>query len=401
MPLTDTTIRNAKPGPKPRRLADGGGLTLSIRPNGTKAWRLRYRFRGKEQQLSLGIYPDVTLLQARQLRDEYRHLLATDVNPSDTRKAGRAVPVDRTADSFEAVAREWYESKVPNWVPGHASMVLMRLEKYVFPTLGARPIADVSAQDIHAMLKPIEKAEKYETASRVLTVCHQVCDYALFSERITRNPAAPVKHLLTKPTPTHFAAMIDPKEIGKLLRMLAAYEGSPVVKAALRLAPLAFVRPSELRQAKWDDIDLDAAEPQWQYLVTNTHTPHIVPLATQAVDILRALQPLTGQQTDDQPYVFPGQRNNGRPMSDNTLAVAMRTIGIPKEEMSVHGFRAMARTCLDERLHFPPHLIEHQLAHRVPGLGTAYNRTQHIAERRDMMQKWADYLDTLRTWTTS
>ena len=401
MPLTDTTIRNAKPGPKPRRLADGGGLTLSIRPNGTKAWRLRYRFHGKEQQLSLGLYPDVGLKRARRLRDEYRQLIANGVNPSDQRKATLAGTVDDTSASFETVSREWYDSKVPNWVPGHASMVLMRLEKYVFPTLGARPIADISAQDIHAMLKPIQDQKKYETASRVLMVVRQVCDYALFSERITRNPAAPVKQLLTEATPTHFKAVTDPKAVAKLLRMVHAYEGSPIITSALRLAPLVFVRPGELRKAIWDDIDIDAAEPQWQYLVTKTHTPHIVPLATQAVDILRALQPLTGQQTDDQPYVFPGQRNNGRPMSENTLAVAMRTIGIPKEEMSVHGFRAMARTCLDERLHFPPHLIEHQLAHRVPGLGTAYNRTQHIAERRDMMQKWADYLDALRTWTTS
>ena len=398
MSLTDTTIRNAKPGPKPRRLADGGGLTLSIRPNGTKAWRLRYRFRGKEQQLSLGIYPDVSLQQARRRRDEARQLLATDVNPSDTRKAGRAVPVDRTADSFEAVAREWYASKAPTWVPGHASMVLMRLERYVFPTLGTRSMTDIGPQDIHALLKPIEKAEKYETASRVLNVCHQVCDYALFSERITRNPAAPVKHLLIKPTPTHFAAVTDPKAVGKLLRMLDAYEGSPVVMAALNLAPLWFVRPGELRRARWDDIDLDGSEPQWQYLVTKTNKDHVVPLATQAVDILRALHPHTGHQS----WVFPGERNNGRAMSENTLAVAMRIIGVAKEEMSVHGFRAMARTCLDEQLGFPPHLIEHQLAHQVRDpLGRAYNRTTHLPERKNMMQKWADYLDELRVETTA
>ena len=396
MPLTDTTIRNAKPGPKPRRLADGGGLTLSIRPNGTKAWRLRYRFRGKEQQLSLGIYPDVTLQQARQLRDEYRHLLATDVNPSDTRKAGRAVPVDRTADSFEVVAREWYDSKLPNWEPGTSSMVLMRLERYVFPKLGARLIADVGAQDIHAMLKPIQDQEKYETASRVLTVCHQVCDYAMFSERITRNPAAPVKHLLTKPTPTHFAAITDPKDIGPFLRKLHGYEGSPVVMSALRLAPLVFARPGELRTARWDYISLDA-EPEWKYRVTKTQTDHIVPLATQAVAILRALHPHTGHQE----YVFPGPRN-GRPMSENALAAAMRTMDIPKDTMSVHGFRAMARTCLDEQLGVAPYLIEHQLAHTVRDpLGRAYNRTTHLPERRDMMQAWADYLDELRTETTS
>jgi integrase len=389
MPLTDTTIRNAKPGPKPRRLADGGGLTLSIRPNGTKAWRLRYRFRGKEQQLSLGIYPDVTLLLARQLRDEYRQLLAHGVNPSDQRKATLAGTVDDTSASFESLAREWYESKVPNWVPGHASMVLMRLEKYVFPTLGARPIADISAQDIHAMLKPIQDQKKYETASRVLMVVRQVCDYALFSERITRNPAAPVKQLLTKHTPKHFAAVTDPKAVAKLLRMLHAYEGSPAVMAAMNLAPLWFVRPGELRRARWDDIDLDGPEPQWKYFVTKTHTPHIVPLATQAVAILRALHPHTRHQE----YIFPGERSNQRPMSENTLAVAMRTGGVAQGTHTIHGWRATARTLLDEELHFPPHLIEYQLAHAMKDpLGRSYNRTTHIAERKKLMQVWADLL---------
>ena len=395
MPLTDTALRTAKPGLKPRSISDSGGLSVLIQPNGAKWWRFRYRFGGKPHHLSLGVYPRVSLKEARRRRDEHRQLVANGVNPSDQRKATHAPSMDNTADTFESVARAWYDSKLPNWEPGTSRMVLMRLENYVFPKLGTRSIADVSAQDIHAMLKPIQEQEKYETASRVLTVCHQVCDYAMFSERITRNPAAPVKHLLTKPTPTHFAAMIDPKDIGKLLRMLAAYEGSPAVMAALHLAPLWFVRPGELRHAKWADIDLDAAE--WRFRVSKTKTDLIVPLSEQAVAILRDLHPQTGHQS----WVFPGTRHNGRPMSENTLAVAMRTIGIPKEEMSVHGFRAMARTCLDERLHFPPHLIEHQLAHRVPGLETAYNRTQHLAARRRMMQRWADYLDELRSETTA
>ena len=279
-------------------------------------------------------------------------------------------------------------------------MVLMRLERYVFPTLGARPIADIGPQDIHAMLKPIQDQKKYETASRVLMMVRQVCDYAMFSERITRNPAAPVKQLLTKPSPKHFAAVTDPKAVGKLLRMLHAYEGSPVVKAALGLAPLVFTRPSELRQAKWDDVNLDTCE--WGFLVTKTHTPLLVPLSEQAVAILRALQPLTGQQTDEQPWVFPGTRNNGRPMSENTLAVAMRTIGVAQGTHTIHGWRATARTLLDEELHFPPHLIEHQLAHQVRDpLGRSYNRTTHLPERKKMMQAWASYLDRLRSETTA
>jgi integrase len=311
----------------------------------------------------------------------------------------KATQVDDTVDTFETVAREWYDSKAPSWVPSHSSMVLMRLEKYAFPALGARSLADIVPKDIHALLKPIEKEKKHETAKRVLTVIHQVCDYAMFSERISRNPAAQVKQLLTQPKPDHFAAVTRPEAVGKLLRMLDAYEGSPVVMAALRLAPLVFTRPGELRQAKWDEIDLDAAE--WSFLVTKTHTPHIVPLSEQAVAILRALQPLTGQQTDEQPYVFPGTRDNGRPMSENTLNVAMRTIGVEKGMHTTHGWRATARTLLDEQLGFPPHLIEHQLAHQVRDpLGRSYNRTTHLPERKKMMQRWADYLDALRAKTT-
>ena len=394
MPLTDTTIRNAKPGPKPRRLADGGGLTLSIRPNGTKAWRLRYRFGGKEQQLSLGIYPSCSLKQARQLRDEYRQLIADGVNPSAARKAKYAASMDNTADTFETVAREFYESRRPSWVPTHSSMVLMRLETYVFPKLGTQSIADVGAQDILAALRPIQDEGKHETASRVLMVVRQVCRHGVATGRITQDPSASVRPALTPVTVTHFAAITDPKKIGPFLRKLHGYEGSPVVMSALRLAPLVFARPGELRKARWDDISLDA-EPAWKYRVTKTQTDHIVPLATQAVAILRALHPHTGHQE----YVFPGPRN-GRPMSENALAAAMRTMDIPKEIMSVHGFRAMARTCLDEQLHFPPHLVEHQLGHAVRDpLGRAYNRTTHLPERRRMMQKWAGYLDELRSET--
>ena len=398
MPLTDTTIRNAKPAAKPRRLADGGGLTLSIRPNGTKAWRLRYRFHGKEQQLSLGIYPDVSLQEARRRRDEARQLLARGVNPSAARKAGHAASMGNTADDFKSVALEWYNSKLPNWEQSTSSMILMRLEKYIFPKLGARSIADIKAQDIMAMLQPIQDEKKYETTARVLVVCRQVCDYALFSERITRNPAVSVKQLLTKPKPTHFAATTDPKDVGKLLRMLHAYEGSSVVKAALHLAPLWFARPGELRRAKWADMKVDASEPQWEYRVTKTNQDHIVPLSEQAAAILGALRPITGHQE----LVFLGERNNGRPISENTLAVAMRTIGIAQGTHTIHGWRATARTLLDEQLHFPPHLIEHQLSHQVRDpLGRAYNRTTHLPERREMMQRWADYLGALRTKSTA
>ena len=393
MPLTDTAVRNAKLKEKPYKLGDSGGLYVIVRPNGSKLWRYKYRLGGKANSRGLGKYPDVSLKEARRRRDECRQDVANGVNPMGRWKATQA---DDTADTFETVAREWYESKVPNWVPSHASMVLMRLERYVFPAFGKQPIATVSAPDLVEMLKPIQQQEKYETASRVLRVCQQVLNFARATGRRTDNPADAVRPALTKPTPKHFAAETDPKEIGKLLRMLGAYEGSPAVMAALKLAPLWFVRPGELRHAKWADIDLDAAE--WRFRVSKTQSDLIVPLSEQAVAILRDLHPQTGHQS----WVFPGARNNGRPMSENTLAVAMRTIGIPKDTMSVHGFRAMARTCLDEQLGVAPHLVEHQLAHTVKDpLGRAYNRTTHLQDRRRMMQTWADYLDDLRSETTS
>ena len=397
MPLTDTALRHAKPVLKPRSISDSGGLSVLIQPNGAKWWRFRHRFGGKPHHLSLGVYPDVGLKEARRRRDECRQLLANGVNPSDQRKATHAVTVDDTADSFETVAREFYKTRLPSWSEGHSSTVLMRLESYVFQKLGTQSITAVSAQDILAMLKPIQEREKHETASRVLTVCQQVCRHAIATGRITHDPSASVRPALTQAPPRrHFAAITNPQEIGPLLRILDGYEGTPVVMSALRLAPLVFVRPGELRTAKWADIDLDAAEPQWQYLVTKTQTPHIVPLATQAVAILRALHPLTGHQT----HVFPGARNNGRPMSENAVLAALRTMEIPADKMTGHGFRAMAYTALEEQLGFPQHLIDHQLAHVVKNpLGRAYNRTTHLPERRRMMQKWADYLDTLRSGT--
>ena len=396
MPLTDTTIRNAKPGPKPRRLADGRGLTLSIQPNSTKAWRLRYRFRGKEQQLSLGIYPDVSLQDARRRRDEARQLLARGVNPSTARKATQSGTAHGTADTFETVAREWYASKLPNWKPRTRRMNLMRLERHIFPKIGTQSITDISVPDLLAMLQPLQEREQPVTAHRVLTLCQQVFGYAIATGRITHNIAATVRPALTKSTPTPFAAVTNPRELGPLLRKLHAYDGSPAVMGALKLMALVFVRPGELRQARWADIDLDAAE--WRFRVSKTQTDLIVPLATQAVDILRALWTQTGHQS----WVFPGARNNERAMSENTLAVAMRTMDIPKEQMSVHGCRAVARTCLDEQLGFPPHLIEHQLGHAVHDpLGRSYNRTTHLPQRRDMMQRWADYLDELRSETTT
>ena len=398
MALTDTAVRNAKPKEKPYKLGDSGGLYVIVRPNRAKWWRLKFRFGGKEKLLSFGVYPEVSLQEARRRRDEARELLANGVNPSHHRKVEHAVTGDGSPDeTFETVAGEWFPKQLPGWSEGHACTVRYRLSKFVYPALGKRSMKSVTAQDLLALLKPVEEAEKYETARRVLSVCQQVCVYAIATGRIAHNPAASVTPALTQAPPsTHFAAVTDPKEIGPLLRMLNSYKGSLVVTSALRLAPLVFTRPGELRHARWADIDLDAAE--WRFLVSKTKTDLIVPLSEQAVAIFRDLHPHTGHQS----WVFPGARNNGRPMSENAVLAAMRALGIPKDKATGHGWRATARTALQEQLDFPVHVIEMQLAHSVRDpLGRSYNRTEFLPERKKMMQRWANYLDELRGETTA
>ena len=398
MALTDTTVRNAKPKEKPYKLGDSGGLYVIVRPNRAKWWRLKFRFGGKEKLLSFGVYPEVSLQEARRRRDEARELLANGVNPIHHRKVEHAVTGDGSPDeTFETVAGEWFPKQLPGWSEGHACTVRYRLSKFVYPAIGKRSMKSVTAQDLLALLKPVEEAEKYETARRVLSVCQQVCVYAIATGRIAHNPAASVTSALTQAPPsTHFAAVTDPKEIGPLLRMLNSYKGSLVVTSALRLAPLVFTRPGELRHARWADIDLDAAE--WRFLVSKTKTDLIVPLSEQAVAIFRDLHPHTGHQS----WVFPGARNNGRPMSENAVLAAMRALGIPKDKATGHGWRATARTALQEQLDFPVHVIEMQLAHSVRDpLGRSYNRTEFLPERKKMMQRWANYLDELRGETTA
>ncbi len=391
MSLTDTAIRNAKPGDKPIRLFDGGGLYLEVSPTGGKWWRFKYRFGGKEKRLSLGVYPDVNLKAARKRRDEARKLLADGIDPGDTRKALKSARVDRAANSFEVVAREWFAKYYPIWAANHGERITRRFERDIFPWIGGRPIAEVSAPELLAVVQRIEKRGALETAHRALGNCGQVFRYAVATGRAERDPSGDLRGALTPAKGEHFAAITEPKRVAELLREIDGYQGTLTVQCAMKLAPLVFVRPGELRKAEWADVDLDAAE--WRYTVTKTDTPHIVPLASQAVAILRELRALTGTGR----FVFPGARSNGRPMSDNAILAAMRRTGIAKDEMSGHGFRAMARTILDEVLGVRPDYIEHQLAHAVrdPN-GRAYNRTAHLPERRKMMQQWADYLDNLK-----
>lgn len=401
MPLTDTAIRNAKPGispsgnatTKPYKMGDVGGLYLEVAPSGGKWWRFKYRFEGKEKRVSLGVYPDVSLKDARQRRDDARKLVAAGVDPGENRKAQKLARADQAANSFEVVAREWFGKYEPNWTKGHSSKIIARLERDVFPWIGARPIAELKAPELLACLRRVEDRGALETAHRALQNCGQVMRYAIATGRAERDIATDLRGALPPVKPTHHASITDPKKIAELLRAIDAYEGTFITKCALRLAPLFFVRPGELRNAEWKEFDLEQAEWNIPAERMKMREPHLVPLCAQAVAILTELHALTGSSR----YVFPGARTNGRPMSDNAILAALRRMGYAKDEMSGHGFRAMARTILDEVLGVRPDYIEHQLAHAVrdPN-GRAYNRTAHLEARRNMMQQWADYLDKIK-----
>ncbi len=369
-------------------------MYLEISPAGGKYWRLKYRFANKEKRLALGVYPEVSAKQAREWRDNARRLLANGVDPSIDRKIQKAAVVERAANSFEVVAREWFARQSPGWAVSHSSKIMGRLEKDVFPWLGDRPIADIKAPEVLTVLRRVEERGALDTAHRVHQNCGQVFRYAVATGRADRDVSADLRGALPAARHTHFAAVTDPSEVAGLLRALDAFRGTFVVQCALRLAPLLFVRPGELRTAEWSQFDLDKA--QWRYTVSKTRREHLVPLATQAVSILRDLHALTGSQK----YVFPG-RDIKKPMSGAAINAALRRLGFDtKTEITGHGFRAMARTILHERLRFQSEVIEHQLAHKVPdALGTAYNRTKFIDDRIAMMQQWADYLDKLKAAT--
>ncbi|MEA9656611.1 integrase arm-type DNA-binding domain-containing protein [Xanthomonas campestris pv. raphani] len=394
MPLSDTAIRKAKPAGKPLKLADGGGLYLLLKPDGARWWRWDYRrpVTGKRNTLSLGTYPDTGLADARERQAHARKLLAAGIDPGEQRKAEKAATQERTANTFAAVAAELLTQRAKKLAAGSVLRERRLLESNLAPYIGERPIASVSAPELLAALRKVEARGAVETAHRARMLASLVFRYAIATGRAKRNPAADLLGALSQPQGTHFASLTEPADVAPLLRALHGYQGTPVVNAALKLAPLFFVRPGELRRARWADIDLDAAE--WRYTASKTGTPHIVPLATQAVEILRELHPLTGRGE----YVFPGMRGRDRAMSENTVNAAMRRMGFDGDTMTGHGFRAMARTILDEVLGYRPDYIEHQLAHAVRDpKGRAYNRTAHLPERRKMMQGWADYLDSLRT----
>lgn len=393
MALTDPAIRNAKPSHKPVRLFDAGGLYIEISPSGGKWWRLKYRFNGKEKRLSLGVYPQVGLKEARQRRDSARKLLADGIDPGVARKTAKTTSTEARTNSFETVAREWFAKFSPNWTPDHADRIIRRFERDMFPWIGGCPIGEMTAPELLAALRRIESRGAVETAHRVMQNCSQVFRYAVATGRAERDPSTDLRGALPPVKGKHFASLTDPKAIGELLRAVNGYQGSFVTQCALRLAPLVFVRPGELRRAEWSEFDLDAAEWRIPAARMKMRAQHIVPLSTHVVAILRELHPLTGRGR----YVFPGLRGKDRPMSENTINAALRRLGYTTEQMTGHGFRSMASTLLNEQ-GWHRDAIERQLAHAErDNVRAAYNYAEHLLERRKMMQAWADYLNGLKT----
>ena len=398
MPITHVAIVNAKPREKPYRLFDGRGLYLEVAPSGGRWWRFKYRFNGKEKRLSLGVYPDVSLKEAREHLDEVRRKLKGGIDPAEERKSKSAISDSPPlGDTFETVAREWFAKHSPAWAPGHGDKIIRRLELNIFPWLGAKPIADIKPLELLGVVQRIEQRGANETAHRALQNCGRVFRYAVATGRAERDITRDLLAALAPVVERHHASIVDPKAVGALLRAIDGYAGSLVVRCALRLAPLVFVRPGELRMAEWAEFNLDEGEWRIPAARMKMRAPHFVPLSTQAVEILRELHPLTGNQR----FVFPGERSRDRPMSNNTVNAALRRLGYSNEQMTGHGFRSMASTLLNEQ-GWHPDAIERQLAHQEQNeIRAAYNYAKHLPERRKMMQAWSDYLYRLRASSVS
>jgi integrase len=398
MPLADIKIRSAKPQHKAYKLFDSGGLYLEVTTTGAKYWRWKYRFSGKEKRLAFGVYPDVTLKTAREKRDKARSQLANGIDPGEARRAEKLAQAG--VESFEAIAREWHAKFSPGWVANHGNRILRRLENDIFPWLRKRSIGEIKAPELLAVLRRIENRGALETAHRALQNCGQVFRYAVATGRAERDPTGDLQGAIPPAKKKHHASITDPKAIAELLRAIDTYQGYFVTKCALRLAPLVFIRPGELRHAQWPEVDLERAEWRIPAERMKMREQHIVPLARQAIDILRELEPLTNRVFPSRPnafrYVFPSVRAHERPMSENAVLAALRRMGYTKEEMTGHGFRSMASTLLHEQ-GWNHQVIERQLAHAERNaVSAAYNFAEHLPERRKMMQAWADYLDGLK-----
>lgn len=401
MPLSDIAIRKAKPANKPLKMTDGGGLYLLLNPTGSRWWRLDYRFAGKRKTLSMGVYPDIGLKDARDRRDAARKLLANGVDPAQNRKAEKAAGLDRSANSFEVVAREWLALKQPEWTPSQYEKEQGRLENHAFPWLGSLPVAEVGVAEIRPQLNRLVKRGHIEQAHRLRHQLSRVFRYAVATERAFRDPAADLRDTLPARQPENYPTIIDPAQVGELMRAIDGFTGTFVVACALKLAPLWFCRPGEIRLAEWAQFELDGEHPCYTVPPAirklrkaekeNPKTqPHIVPLSTQSIAILRELHPITGRGC----FLFPSARSLSRNMSDGAVNAALARIGY-KGIITGHGFRHMARTLLGE-LGWNPEALERQLSHKEPGVSGVYNKAQHLTERRKIMQEWADYLDSLR-----
>jgi integrase len=404
MKLTDTAIKAAKPREKPYKLFDGGGLYLLINPDGSRWWRLKYRYGGKEKLLALGTYPGTGLKKARDKRDDARNLLDDGIDPNARRKAEKAARADRDTGSFEVVAREWHAKQAERWATGHAERVMGRLEEYVFPRIGGDQIHGLTGPQVLDVLQRIETKGRIETAHRVKESLGAIFRYAIATHRASYDPSAALKGALATVKHKSFASITEPTKVGELLRAIRGYGGSDVVRLALQLLPLVFVRPGELRGAQWSEFAFDLRdpepgakpqhpEPQWRIPAERMkmREQHIVPLSRQAVAILRELHAITGPDG----YLFPSVRSKRQCISENTINAALRSAGYTKDQMTGHGFRHMASTLLHER-GYKSELVERQLSHGDRNVMRAtYNFAEYLPERRRMMQEWADYLDGL------
>jgi integrase len=391
MSLTTLQIKSAKAKSKPFKLADERGLYLLINPNGSKLWKLKYRFAGIEKKLSLGAYPDVTLADARTKRDEARKQLSNSIDPGVFKTSLKRAQNVAAENSFENIAREWHSKFTPKWTKSHGERILIRFEKNVFPWIGKRPISEITAPELLSPLRRIEARGAYETAHRTLQICGQVFRYAIITSRAERDPSMDLRGALSPVKQKHHASITEPKEVAKLLRAINEYSGFYVTRCALKLAPMLFVRPGELRKAEWSEFNFENAEWRIPAEKMKMRQLHIVPLSTQALTILNELIALTGNGR----YLFPSIRSNKRPMSENTILGALRRLGYTNEEMTGHGFRSLASTLLNEQ-GWNRDAIERQLAHAERNnIRAAYNYAEYLQERRRMMQHWSDYLDNL------
>lgn len=388
--LTDTAARNAKPKEKPFKISDSGGLYLLVKTTG-KYWRMDYRFGGKRKTLAIGVYPTITLVNARKKRDEAKKLLAEDTDPSIVKAVSKQTKQYAAENTFKAIALEWHAKTSSTWAASTAHNIKRYLEKDIFPWLGNRVIKDIAAPELLAVLRKIESRGAHEKASRCREYAGRVFRYAIATGRAERDPSSDLRGALTPVKVKHHASITDPKLIGGLLRAIKGFSGSYITKCALQLAPLVFVRPGELRHAEWSEVDFDKAEWRIPDHKMKMNEPHIIPLSPQAIEIIRSIHPLTSAGK----YIFPGIRSASRSMSENTINAALRRMGYDKDEMTGHGFRSMASTLLLEH-GWPHEAIERQLAHAERNkVVAAYNYAEHLLKRKEMMNWWADHLDSL------